>query len=258
MNHTCSRIVATSDTALSSLYVGGRPDPHRVKLIRAGIDVQRFAPRSDSAAVRAEFGIRAADPVVGIVSRFCPRKGFDVFLAAAARIATRFPAVRFLIVGGAMLRSDDYAGRIHQLIRDLALEQCTIMTGFRDDVERLIACMDVLVSASPRESFGLTLAEAAACARPVVATRSGGAEEIVVNGETGLLVPVGDPVALADAVVALLADPTRADLMGAAARRRAERLFDIRTMVRNIEALYLAMRKPRRLQDRARLPGSAT
>jgi glycosyltransferase involved in cell wall biosynthesis len=239
MNHVPSRIVATSKTALSSLRVGEKLDPRRVTLISAGIDIKRFAPRKDSAVVRGELGIGTSVPVVGIVSRFWAGKGFDVFFAAAARIAARFPAARFLVVGGAVLRSDRYAERIHELIRDLALSQQTILTGFRDDVERLIACLDVLVSASPRESFGLTLAEAAACGRPVVATRSGGAEEIVVHGETGLLVPGGDSAALADAVMSLLADPDRANAMGAAGRRRAETCFDIQMMVRKIEALYM-------------------
>jgi glycosyltransferase involved in cell wall biosynthesis len=247
MNRLSSRILATSNTALNSLHVGSKLDPRRVKLIRAGIDIGRFAPRKDSAAIRAEFGIGPTDPVVGIVSRFCAEKGFDVFFAAAARVVARFPAARFLIVGGAVLQSDDYAERIHQLVRDLALGPRTIMTGFRDDVERLIACMDVLVSASTHESFGLTLAEAGACGRPVVATRSGGPAEIVVDGETGLLVPVGDSAVLADAVISLLADPERASAMGAAGRRRAEACFDIRTMVRKIETLYAELREiPRR------------
>lgn len=243
MNHVSSRIVATSKNALRSLRVGEKLDPRRVTLIRAGIDTKRFTPRKDSAVVRRELEVGDNVPVVGIVSRFCAAKGFDVFFAAAARIAARFPAVRFLVVGGAVLRSDDYAGRIHELIRDLGLSQQTILTGFRGDVERLIACMDVLVSASPRESFGLTMAEAAACGRPVVATRSGGAEEIVVHGETGLLVPVGDPAVLADAVIALLADPARANAMGAAGRRRAEACFDIQMMVRKVEALYSQLRR---------------
>lgn len=238
MNHLSSRIVATSKTALRSLRVGEKLDPRRVTFISAGIDVKRFAPRKDSALVRNELGVGPGVPVVGIVSRFCAGKGFDVFFAAAARVVSRFPAARFLVVGGAVFPSDDYAERIHKLIRDLGLSQQTILTGFRDDVERLIPCVDVLVSASPRESFGLTLAEAGACGRPVVATRSGGAEEIVVHGDTGLLVPVGDPAALADAVISLLADPERANAMGAAGRRRAEACFDIQTMVRKIEALY--------------------
>jgi glycosyltransferase involved in cell wall biosynthesis len=241
MNHVASRVVATSETALGSLRVGERLDPRRVALIKAGVDLDRFTPRSDAGAVRGQLGIDGAAPVVGIVSRFCPDKGFDVFFAAAARIARRFPAVRFLVVGGAVLQTDDYAGRILELIHELGLSENTILTGFRDDVERLIGCMDVLVSASPHESFGLTLAEAAACGRAVVSTRNGGAEEIVVDGETGLLVPVGDAAALADSVIALLADAQRAHAMGAAARRRAEACFDIRTMVRKVEDLYLQL-----------------
>ena len=109
---------------------------------------------------------------------------------------------------------------------------------YRSDVPRLIQAMDVLVSSSPRESFGLTLAEAAASERPVVATRSGGAEEIVVDGVTGLLVPLADPTALASAVTKLLANPDDATAMGQAGFHRAAALFDIRGMVRAVEAEY--------------------
>lgn len=244
MNHVASRIVATSETALGSLRVGDKLDPRRVTLIRAGIDTQRFVPRDDAAEVRREFDIAPHAPVVGIVGRFCPEKGYDVFFQAAAAIAARIPDVRFLVVGGAVLRKDSYTTRIDALIRDLCLAQHATLTGFRNDVERLIGCMDVLVSASRHESFGLTLAEAAACGRPVVATRSGGAEEIVVHGETGLLIPVDDADALEESVMTLLMNPARANAMGAAGRKRAATHFDIGQMVRNIEAMYSELYKP--------------
>ena len=144
-------------------------------------------------------------------------------------------------VGDAVLAHDDYAPILHLDIARHGLRDKVILTGFRDDVERLIASMDVVVSASPRESFGLVLAEAAACARPVVAACSGGAEEIVIPGTTGLLVPPGAPQAMADAILRVLGDPVAAAAMGAAGRRRVEEHFDLHKMVRAIESEYLAV-----------------
>lgn len=241
MNRIPARIIATSDTVCRSLRVGEKLRPELVTVIKPGIDVQRFAPRATDPALCRSLGLPADAPVVGIVGRFSVAKGFDIFLRAAAQVASRVPQVRFLIVGGAVLRFDTFESQLHQLMGQLGLAERCVLTGFRPDVEALLGCMDVLVSASPRESFGLTLAEAAACGKPVVATCSGGAEEIVADGETGLLVPVDGVEALADGIVALLGDPARRQRMGRAARQRALGNFDIRDMARRIEAVYAAI-----------------
>ncbi len=241
LNRIPRRIVVTSETVRRSLRVGTALRADRAVLIRPGIDLGRFFPRSDAAQVRAELGIAAGAKVVGIVGRLSSVKDHATFFAAAARVAASAPDARFLVVGGAVLADDDYALEIHRDIARHGLGDRVIMTGFRDDVAPLIGAMDVVVSASPRESFGLVLAEAAACARPVVATRSGGAEEIVVSGETGVLVPPRDPQALADAILQLLGDPVTAAAMGAAGRRHAEAHFDLRRMVRALEAEYLSV-----------------
>jgi len=246
MNRLPSRIIVISETARRGLHVGTDLDPGLVVLINPGVDLQRFVPRDERSAVRAEFGLPPGTPLVGIVGRFSAVKGFDTFFASAALVSSRIPEARFLVVGGAVLRDDDYSAEVRQAILQHRLEDRVILTGYRDDVPRLLAGVDVLVSASPRETFPLVLLEAAACGRPAVATRSGGAEEIVADGETGLLVPVGNPQAMADAVTAVLSAPARAAAMGQAARRQAELQFDINRMVRQVEAEYRAVLTGRR------------
>jgi glycosyltransferase involved in cell wall biosynthesis len=244
LNHLAARIIATSETVLQSLRVGTRLDPQRTVKIHPGVDLARFAPHPSALSVREEFGLPADALLVGVVGRLnSDVKGFPTLFAAAARIAARCPRARFLIVGDAALPGDD-AARVKAQVVGTALERHLVWTGFRDDVARLVSALDVLVSASPRESFGLVLAEAAACSRPVVTTRSGGAEEIVVDGVTGLLVPVAAPDTLAEAVLGLLADRERALAMGRAARRHAEAHFDVVRMVRRVEAEYRAVLGP--------------
>ena len=240
-NHIPAKIIATSETVRRSLHVGTLLRADRVVTIKPGIDLDGFAPRDDSARTRTDLGIPAGANVVGIVARLSSVKGYGTFFAAAARVAASLPDTIFVVVGGEVLADDDYAHCIYTDIERYGLRDRVIMTGFREDIPRLIAAMDVLVSASPRESFGLVLAEAAACARPVVASCSGGAEEIVLPGITGLLVPAHDPPAMADAILRILGDPAAAAAMGAAARRHAESHFDLRRMVRAIEAEYMAV-----------------
>ena len=241
LNHIPARIIVTSETVRQSLHVGATLRADRVVMIKPGVDLDRFTPRTDAPQVRAELGVPPFAKVVGIIGRLSSVKGYETFFAAAARVVAAAPDVRFVVVGDAVLAHDDYAPILHLDIARHGLRDKVILTGFRDDVERLIASMDVVVSASPRESFGLVLAEAAACARPVVAACSGGAEEIVIPGTTGLLVPPGAQQAMADAILRLLGDPVAASAMGAAGRRHAEEHFDLRNMVRAIESEYLAV-----------------
>lgn len=241
MNRIPKRIIATSEEVSRGLYVGHRLDRSIVRIIKPGIDISAFCESNDRAAVRAELGIAAEVPVVGMVARYSAAKGFDTFFAAAAIVVRKRPAATFLVVGGAVLRHDLYGPEIERLIAQHDLRNHVVLTGFRSDVPRMIRAMDMVVSAAPRESFGLTLAEAAACARPVVATRSGGSEEVVIEHETGLLVPPGKPEALANAIVELLDDPKRAQSMGRVARKRAIAEFDIRRMVQDIETEYEAV-----------------
>ena len=241
MNRIPARIIVVSETVRQSLCAGNRLDPARVALIKPGVDIGRFVPRDGQDYVRTEFGLPSDTPLVGIVGRFSAVKGFDTFLEAAALVVHQLPAARFLVVGGAVLPFDHYAEEIPRVIGRLRLHGHVILTGFRDDVPRLMAGMDVLVSASPRESYPTVLMEAAACGRPVVATRSGGGEEIVIQGETGLLVPPKNPSAMAEAIVALLTQPQQAAVMGRAARSRAEERFDLIQMVRRVETEYRAI-----------------
>jgi glycosyltransferase involved in cell wall biosynthesis len=180
-----------------------------------------------------------ASPTVGLVGRITPWKGQDVFLKAAAEVRKRFPEARFQIIGAALFDEKEYERKVHRLAAELGLEEVVEFTGFRDDVPQLIAKLDVVVHASVTgEPFGQVVIEGMAAAKPVVATDGGGIPEIVVDGETGILVAMRDHSAMAAAICSLLADPARAAEMGAAGRRRVEERFTIQRTARQVEALY--------------------
>ena len=210
-----------------------------------GIDCERFG-NGGGAAVRRELGIPEDAPVVGIVGHIQSWKGQDLVVQAMAQLRTRHPELRCLIVGGVHRQGAEYAQRIRDRIATEGLEQRVLLTGARRDVAACLDAMDVAIHASTNpEPFGRVLIEAMALGRPLVAPREGGPLEIVVDGETGLLVPPRDPTALAAAIERLVADPELRRRMGTAGRARVDAVFDIRRHVTTMEAIFDEMLRTR-------------
>jgi len=211
--------------------------PRRWVTIYDGIDCSEFSP-GGGAAVRAEFGIPGDAPVVGIVGHLQEWKGQRLVVEAVGRVRRSHPAVRCLIVGGVHRNGQEYADALRARIAEPDLAGHVVLTGERADVAACLDAMDVAIHASIKpEPFGRVMIEAMALARPVIAPREAGPLAIVVDGETGLLVPPRDADALAVAITALVADPNRRRAMGRAARARVDAVFDIRHHVRAIEDL---------------------
>jgi len=247
------RVVAGSQ-ATASLYRDlGMTEP-RLECIPYGGDPVRFDPAvTDGARIRREFGISTTDRVIGLVAHFYPPrhdwrtppalrgrglKGHEDFLDAAAILRKSFPDSRFLIVGdGLRAAGERYREALMERSARSGLEGSVMFTGRRDDVPDLLAAMDVAVQCSLSENYGGTI-EALLLERPVVATRVGGMPETVRDGETGLLVPPGDPAALADAIGRLLIDPECARAMGRAGRALMLDRYTLDQMVMRISRMY--------------------
>jgi glycosyltransferase involved in cell wall biosynthesis len=131
--------------------------------------------------------------------------------------------------------------RLRRQVADLGLDENVVFTGHRTDMRRLLGACDIFTMPSFEEPFGLVFAEAMAMSKPVVALSSGGALEVVADGETGLLSPPGDAVALADNISLLLGDPALRDRMGRAGRERVERLFRPERLCEDYAAFYRAL-----------------
>jgi glycosyltransferase involved in cell wall biosynthesis len=202
--------------------------PELIKWLGNGIDIHRFDRRrlSDQAlmALRQEIGLPAGTPVVGFVGRLVEEKGILELLQAARTIAREIPEARFLIVGPYDDEKPD-ALRPEVAERYGVREKC-IFVGMRHDMPELYALMDVLVLPSHREGFPRAPMEASSMGVPAVVTDIRGCREAVEHGVNGLLFPVGDSKALAEAVLLLLRDDERRRAMGAAGRRVAEERFD--------------------------------
>ncbi len=211
------------------------------EVIFPGIDLSRFDRGNYPYGVaRAELGISLQVPVVISVARFQRGKGQEILLEAASLIRQRGIDVHFILVGDTVAGLEpSYRDLLFRRSRDLGFDKAVHFVGFRDDLPRLLRDADILAHTPILpEAFGLVLVEAMAMKLPVVASRWGGPEEIVVEGETGYLVAPGDAQALADRIADLLGAPDRRAAMGKAGRRRAEELFSARQMISRFEKTF--------------------
>jgi glycosyltransferase involved in cell wall biosynthesis len=204
--------------------------PEKVVHLPNGISPLVASGRAD---VRAELGIAPSAPLVTTVSVLRPQKALDILVRAAQLVHGALPEARILIVGDGPERD-----ALTALVQELGLAGVVVFAGVRTDVGDLLAASDIVASSSAFEGSPLALMESLGAGKPVVATRVGGVPEIVRDGLEGLLVPPGDPTALADALLTLLRDSGLRDRMGAAGRERQRTEFDIGVMVNRLEALY--------------------
>jgi glycosyltransferase involved in cell wall biosynthesis len=227
---TSRRIVCASQFLRSQR---ARIGPDLVEVIPNGIDLPAAAPAATGGRPRT----------VAMVAHLVPKKRHHVFLRAAHRLAARRPDLRFAIYGGTYPTAEmqRYAGSVRALITTLGLDARVEQRELRADRDAALRAVDVFAFTAVDEGASNALLEAMAVGRPVVAVDSGSNAELVEDGVTGIIVPPDDPDALAGALEALLGDPARCATMGAAARRRAERLYDIRDCARRYEALYEAV-----------------
>ena len=205
------------------------------RVVPNGIDTDYFA--------RAEGLALTGDPRLVVVASLTREKGIDVLLRAMSSVIAEFPGSELYVVGDGPLRSS-----LEGLASELNLHSGVHFVGIQSDVRPYLAACDLALLPSLREGFGLVAVEAMAVGRAVVASHTGGIPEVVIAGETGLLVPPGDDQALADAVISLLKNPERRREMARAGSIRAERDFSLERALASLQALYEELLATRRGQ----------
>ena len=217
-------VIANSRATLEALQLKGR---RPAMVIGSGVDLLKFSP-SGTEATSSDGPNNTRSKIVGLVGRICPWKGQHIFIEAAALVHARWPSVGFQIIGAALFREHDYDLELRRRVEQQRLEGILEFTGFQSDVARAISGLDILVHASTvGEPFGQVIVQGMACELPVIATNGGGVPEIVQDGVTGVLVPMGDALAMADAICRLLEDASGARDMGVQGRKRAVEHFTI-------------------------------
>ena len=204
-----------------------------VRLIYNGVDLERYDHQEPCCTLHEEYGMEPGSQIVGVVARLEPEKGHQTLIEAWPHVLRRVPSAYLLIVGEGSRR--DF---LEQWAAAHKVAHRVIFTGRRDDIPAVTAALDVAVLPSWREAQGLSILEAMALSRPVVASDVGGIPEMVEDGITGLLVEHDNPVALAEAIVRLLTDHAFADTIARAGHDLVHDRFCIELMVKAIEQIY--------------------
>jgi len=230
------RYIAISSAVRETLIRLGVPEKN-ISIVYSGIDLDRFSRpeiRNPQSEIRNQ--IPPGSFVVGTVGSLSPCKGHAVLIEAIADVATIVPNILCLIVGEGPQRA-----RLQSLIRRRHLEQIVILTGQRKEVPQLLSLMNLFVMPSLQEGLGLALLEAMAAGKAVVASNVGGIPEVICDSQTGVLVPPGQPNALAEALIALVREPARMSALASNARKRVRGCFTDESMIEGTLAVYRSL-----------------
>jgi len=227
-----NHLIVVSNAIDRKVVEEGRTTAPRSKIYN-GVDLERYDHQEACCTLREEYGMEPGSPIVGVVGRLELEKGHPTLLEAWPLVLQDVPSAYLMVVGeGSRLEA------LREIARVQGVERHVVFTGRRDDIPAVTAAFDVAVLPSYREAQGLTILEAMALSRPVVASNVGGIPEMIDDGVSGLLVPPHDPPALAAAIVRLLRDHQLADMLGRAGHDLVHDRFCVQLMVDAVQDLY--------------------
>jgi glycosyltransferase involved in cell wall biosynthesis len=228
-------LIAVSQATKDEMVMAGVP-PRLISVIHNAIDTETWSSRQVASDLRAELGLGQDFPVVGYVGRIMPEKDLDTWLRAAAIVTRRFPRARFVLVGEG--RDEVTLRDLQRLARTLGIAGQVHFAGYREHLLPAYATFDLFVLSSRREGLPNSLLEAMALGLPVVTTDVAGVKELVVDGQTGFVVPQRDVHGLARAILAVVDDDPLRHRLGQAGRQRVECDFSFTDRLQRLEDLY--------------------
>lgn len=231
------RTIAISQYVKRSLVAHCPLKDEDIEVIECGIDLGKWNAASvDRDGCRAEYGLSASHVLVGLVGRLDPRKGQEDFVRAAGLLSSRYPDLRFLVIGDSP--DERYKSLLFSLSKQLGLEGRLIFTGHRPDIPLVMGGLDIVVAPSKEESFGLVAIEAMALRRPVIVTDRGAFPEFVRDGVTGKVVQWNDPLGLSRAIEFVLNRPEESEAMVERSHQLVRERFDLQRIVILLGDLY--------------------
>ena len=214
----------------------------RIRRVYNGLDVEQMVAQNvgfDRNKLKAEFNISENGPIIGILGNIDRWKGQLVVLLAVNSVKKIYPNIKCLIVGPVCGGSEPYNAQLDIYINENNLSETVIFFGYRKDVPNILSILDILIHASIEpEPFGRVILEGMAAGKPIIGTNSGGTPEQIVDGETGILVPMNDDEGMAQAMLFYLNDMKRAKVMGEHETQRLIEMFGIKRMVVETEKVY--------------------
>lgn len=234
----CRVVTAVDESVAEFLAKTVRIPRRKLQVIRNGVDVRRFA---NAAADRQSLGLRGDGTVIGVVARLHPVKGHSVLLHAFVGVKRQFPEASLLIVGD----GEERAG-LGVLAKELGIDDSVVFLGSRRDIPELLAAMDITVLPSLEEGLPLSLLEAMAAAKPIVATDVGAVPTVIRHNQTGLLVPPRDPEAITQALTRMLSDTELQRTLSAAAQGLAVDQYSLDRTAEAYGRIYASLCRPSR------------
>ncbi len=230
--HYADLIISVSENTNVETLERGLPESKCMALY-SGIDLQPFQTLPSRAEARRALNLSEDDFVVGNVARLWPEKEQDKIIDAAAQLAEQYPRMKFLIVGDGPLEQ-----ALKEQVVKQGLQQTVLLPGFRKDLLHVLAALDVFAFPSSAEGTPMVIYAAMAMALPIVASPVSGVGEVLLDGETALLVPPADADALAAAVVRLIQEPELAQRLGSGAKQIVEQKYSVEQAVNQLEQIY--------------------
>jgi glycosyltransferase involved in cell wall biosynthesis len=240
------RVVLISHETQRSFLANAFIKKSKSTVIHNGIDLGPFGDSEDQAAIRKQWNIPSDAFVICNVARLAPEKNHALLLNAFSRVYKQHPHARLVIVGDGACKD-----ALTRQAEELGIAQYVTFTGFQSNIGPFLFAGDAFVLSSDTEGISLTLLEAMAASKPVVATHVGGNPEVIIDGETGFLVAPRDPNAMADKILLLSKSELRHQ-MGQAGRKRVEDHFSIDRMAQEYENIYKMICLGKKVRDQGK------
>ena len=240
LNHN-RLLIAVSD-ATKEFHVAQGLDAEKTCVVYNGVDCERFRPRNSTGWLKQELNLPDDAFLIATIGQIGLRKGQDVLAEAAAFSAAQLPNAYYLLIGerySSKTESIEFERNIFRRFAEAGLESRLGKLGYRNDVDRLLNEIDLLVHPAKQEPLGRVLLEAAAAGVPIIATNVGGTGEILRDGESARLIPPNDPRELAAAIVELYGDPQKRMWLAEQARQCVEECFNIKHVTDELSSLWI-------------------
>ena len=233
------RIISLSHAICTAMRNNGGIDFPNIQVIHCGIDLTRYQIKETPAQLRQKHGIPEGVPVIGVVGNIREWKGQETLVRATAILKQKYPEIRCVLVGECGKADQEYGERIDRIARELGVAGNMVLAGFQRNAIDYMELMDVVTHTSIHpEPFGIVTLEAMSRSKPLVSTTIGGPAEVVVDGESGLLVDPGKPADLAGAIDRFLGDPEYARLTGQRGYERMATHFSMQQSIEKTMAVY--------------------
>lgn len=228
----CNAITAVNRETSDFLVQKVKIPKSKVHIVVNGIDFRKIANASSS---REQFGLSEEDPVAGIVARLHPVKDHAMLLKAFRIVVDNVPNAKLLVAGDGSERE-----RLEKQTHDLGLKHAVIFLGTRSDIPNILSCIDIFVLASWKEGLPLSILEAMAAGKPIVATDVGGVPSLVNDSGSGIIVPPRDPESMANAVIQMLKNKKDREIFGNAGQEYVKQNYSLDTSIKKYESLYMS------------------